>query len=353
MTHSQSDYQQAIDYVEKVITAKDLYYQQNNTDRVSATVTDRYHLQKGETAMYMIFGYDNGNSHESILEWQYNGKDNPNYTLENLYYREGSKDSPKTYSRLMASELFNVPAANANTVQGQKIYQSRNDLRFWNNVYGANNEESAELSIRKMVDAGALTVAVTSTEGPTKTTTREFENFRQNWVVYRLTDLMLMEAEALVETASDDADQTTLKRAFDLVQVVNKRSMDMDAKDTLKFEDYNTKNAMELLVLAERERELCFEGKRWWDLMRFSYRHMTGVDANTLLADQTAWPALHPQMLRFVVRKYGEGGKGDAVSYKMKSEPFLYWPVLENEIKVNALLRQNPVYVQEKSTSKN
>jgi hypothetical protein len=174
-----------------------------------------------------------------------------------------------------------------------------------------------------------------------------------NWVVYRLTDVMLMKAEALVETAANDSDAVTLQQAFQLVQAVNQRSMATGAADTLKWDDFKSKSDMELLVLAERERELCFEGKRWFDLVRFSYRHMTGVDINTLMADNTAWPALHPQMLRFVVRKYGEGGTGDAVSYKMKSEPYLYWPIQESETKVNNLLRQNPVYVQESSTAKN
>jgi len=57
-------------------------------------------------------------------------------------------------------------------------------------------------------------------------------------------------------------------------------------------------------------------------------------------------------MLTMIIRKYsGEGG--DAVSYKMKSEPYLYWPILESETKVNSLLNQNPVFIQEKSTSKN
>lgn len=87
--------------------------------------------------------------------------------------------------------------------------------------------------------------------------------------------------------------------------------------------------------------------------MRYSYRHMQGVDINQLLADSNSWPELYPQMLKFIIRKYGEGGEGDAVSYKLKSEPYLYWPILESETKVNRLLKQNPVYVQEKSTSKN
>ena len=54
-----------------------------------------------------------------------------------------------------------------------------------------------------------------------------------------------------------------------------------------------------------------------------------------------------------IIRKFGSGGSGDAVSYKMKSEPYLYWPIEENETKVNNLLKQNPVYIQEKTTSKN
>ena len=163
---------------------------------------------------------------------------------------------------------------------------------------------------------------------------------------------MLMKAEALVETAKSDSDVVNLKQAFNLVQAVNKRSMQKTATDTLKFENFKSKEDFELLVLAERERELCFEGKRWWDLMRYCYRHMEGVDVRQTLASQGAWPALYQPMLSMIVRKYsGEGG--DAVSYKMKSEPYLYWPILESETKVNNLLNQNPVYIQEKSTSKN
>jgi hypothetical protein len=136
------------------------------------------------------------------------------------------------------------------------------------------------------------------------------------------------------------------------VQAVNKRSMKKNSADTLKFENFRSKSDFELLVLAERERELCFEGKRWWDLMRYCYRHMEGVNIKQRLADVASWPELYQPMLSFIVRKYSDSG-GDAVSYKMKSEPYLYWPILESEIKVNNLLKQNPVFHQEKSTAKN
>ena len=122
------------------------------------------------------------------------------------------------------------------------------------------------------------------------------------------------------------------------------------AADTLQPSAFKSKAQMEFLVLAERGRELCFEGKRWYDLMRYSYRHMEGVDIKTKMADRTEWPALYDGMVKLVVRKYVNGG--DAVSYKMKSEPFLYWPVLERELRVNKLLKQNPVFIQDETTTK-
>ena len=128
--------------------------------------------------------------------------------------------------------------------------------------------------------------------------------------------------------------------------------MDKAAKDTLNITNFPTKDDMELLVLAERERELCFEGKRWWDLMRYCYRGMEGVDINQTMNDWSAAPELRKGMTDFIVRKY-KSGEGDAVSYKMDIEPYLYWPVQESEMKVNNLLKQNPVWIQEKSTSKN
>ena len=354
MTGSKSDYQQVVNYVEKVIDMKDTYYKQIHVDNVSASEEDRYHLERGEDALMMIFGYNYGNSHESILEWQYNGKNNSNEALENYYYQSGNENNYSQTSILMASQIFNSVDANADKLLGQKIYLSKDDYRFWNNVYDANNEESQQLSIRKMVDDARTTALTTSSVGPKKTNDRAFREFRQNWVVYRLTDLMLMEAEALVQLATDDDDVETLTKAFELVKAVNDRSLvKKESKGTLLQTNYKTKEDMELLVLAERERELCFEGKRWFDLMRFCYRHMVGVDINQKLADQTEWPSLYKPMLQFVVRKYGADGLGDAVSYKMKSEPYLYWPIQESEVKVNRLLKQNPVYIQEKSTSKN
>jgi len=353
MTHSNSDYQQVIAFSDNVIKAKDDYFKLYQEREVTEKEEDIYHLEEGGLAFYTIFNSNQGNSHESILEWQYNGRDNSNQALENYYYQSGNENSYRSTGILMASPIFNTVATNANSEEAQKLYLTKNDYRFWNNVYNANNEEAEQLAVRKMVDNSGNIIEVTSNVGQAKNNNRNFTEFRQNWIVYRLTDVMLMKAEALVETAANDSDHVTLKKAFDLVQAVNKRSIARNAKDTLKFEDYKTKYDFELLVLAERERELCFEGKRYFDLMRYCYRHMEGVDIRQRMADTTTWPELYQPMLKMIIRKYGGGGEGDAVSYKMKGEPYLYWPIQESETKVNKLLKQNPVFKQEKTISKN
>lgn len=156
---------------------------------------------------------------------------------------------------------------------------------------------------------------------------------KSNWIVYRLTDIMLMKAEALVQTVVDGDENATatLQEAFDLVDVVNKRSMCCDVtaeanKDyILSYSDYNSKLLMNELILKERHREFMFEGKRWFDLVRWSQR-----DGNTDVLRQNA------------LRKYTTNSS--VISNKLSKMDAIYWPYNRDELKVNRNLKQNPAY---------
>lgn len=346
MTKNAADYEKCVEYCDNIIKAKDDYYRQHNNMGASGDRTDIYHLYSWPIAQSEIFGHTNGNSRESILEWQYDGISNWNWGVENLYYHAGKKDDWKSHSEIQASSIFNTVDANANNDNGLKVYQTKNDYRFWNNCCGVNSEEATALNIYKMIGSSMYVEPGITIDA----VGRGNNDFRQNWIVYRLTDIMLMKAEALAQLCADNTDENFTK-AFNLVQTVNKRSLTITATDTLKITDFTTVDDLEKLVLAERSRELCFEGKRWYDLVRYCYRHMEGVDIKSKLADNTSWPALYSPMLKLIIRKYNGGG--DAVTYKMRSEPFLYFPIQRSEINVNKLLKQNPVYFDDETTSKN
>jgi hypothetical protein len=154
-----------------------------------------------------------------------------------------------------------------------------------------------------------------------------------NWVIYRLTDIMLLKAEALTQMAREGIDQETsdynktlFDRAFTLINAVNKRALcQSKLVDTLRRADYNSKASMETLVLRERQRELMYEGKRWFDLVRVSQR--TG---NT-------------SVLKAAALSKATTGEG-LISNHLTKMDAIYWPYNLDEMKGNHNLVQNPAF---------
>jgi hypothetical protein len=99
----------------------------------------------------------------------------------------------------------------------------------------------------------------------------------------------------------------------------------------LAFTTYGSQEKMREFVLLERQRELMFEGKRWFDLVRKARR-----DGN------------NGPMLDLAKRKYT---KPDAVKSKWIKPDMLYLPIHEDELKVNTLLKQNPEYETDETIS--
>lgn len=147
-----------------------------------------------------------------------------------------------------------------------------------------------------------------------------------NWIFYRFTDVMLMKAEALVER-NDSAD---LSVAYDLyASVYNRSNLATPLAAYEALETTPTRQQMRENVLAERQRELMFEGKRWFDLVRKARRDGS-----------------NNAMLELATQKYTNPG---SVTSKWMPTDMLYLPVHENELKVNPMLKQNQAYETDES----
>ena len=80
-----------------------------------------------------------------------------------------------------------------------------------------------------------------------------------------------------------------------------------------------------MLVLEERHRELMFEGKRWYDLIRYARRSGSTRD-----------------LAKTVTKKQLTNTSG--IQIRLADFNALYLPYYRNELKVNPYLKQNPAY---------
>jgi hypothetical protein len=137
-----------------------------------------------------------------------------------------------------------------------------------------------------------------------------------------------MKAEALAELDRSDDD---LKQSLNLVNMTYLRSN--ITADSLYFNNYSDKGSIEDLVLRERQRELLFEGKRWFDLMRVVRRKN----------DPTA-----------ILKYIGPKLTGGAIqTQQMSVMNALYMPILQSELQINTNLKQNPFYIDTNLSSNN
>ncbi len=272
-------------------------------------------------------------SFESLFELNFEQDQPVQNTFINNYY--GGSSSTSGYFSATPFLVENV-ATGAN-----KVFKNT-DCRYL--AYSAKN--GTMYSIRKYVNAMVQfnTPYSTNTTDPVVSSSSRQGNYA-NWIIYRLTDIMLMKAEAEIQLGKSklkDGDDTKVvmdpyyQSAFKLVSAVYGRANNYTklTSDTLKFGDYSgSVTNMEALVLIERQRELMFEGKRWFDLLRMARR-----EGN------------NDKLIEHVIKK--QKSNTSAIKIKLSSMDGLYWPYSENELKINTKLVQNPAYNTDKLTTK-
>ena len=120
-----------------------------------------------------------------------------------------------------------------------------------------------------------------------------------------------------------------------MVNVINKRAIckpNLQDADTLKLADYSSKLQITELVKRERQREFMFEGKRWYDLVRYAMR--AGNTSEVIAA----------------VGKRDDVNSQFAQNFFKKMDA-IFWPYNYEEMKVNHNLNANPAFGSGESNS--
>lgn len=286
-----------------------------------------------------IFG--TGNSFESIFELSFNySSSSKNYVkssaLANLF-GTGNTDKSIGPTNSGSGYLTARPDIVSDVYnRSYTYYPHQYDVRYYNNVKPANSEYG-EGTIRKGV---AMEFNITSDQS---NATMPFINYNasnfildselnRNWIFYRLTDVMLMEAEALLQKATDEVSEENtalMNQAFDLIYLVNRRSVTDNSKYlSPTAANMTTRALMNTFLMQERNRELMFEGKRWFDLVRYARREgKTDIVKANVPSSKTM------------------GGASSNNGFP--SMAHLFWPYNKEEIKVNPNLNQKVIYKNE------
>ncbi len=362
-TTAAADYQKCVEYCDQVISMvkqeKIDYINKNGLDigggAIELELEDllaQNESTSGQKKSYAISSmkpynaiFGAGNADESIFELQVEGTTYTNSLITNLYYN--IKDG-KVGAFTGPDVLYGGVESTPNTTNVGYVF-TKTDYRRWETIIfeapGQNSFAIGKYINRTVSQNNPNYVFLTDNSAQALTTNlieqskRAASNVDANWIVYRLSEVFLMKAEALSQLYSDEENLMT---AFNYVREVFKRSNPVaympnnpsstKENDSLKFTAFATSEAMEKLVLQERQREFVGEGKRWYDLVRFALRRGSTAE-----------------MLDILSHKYTNS---KAIKAKLADIQSLYSPVYNQEIRNNNWLYQNGVWSVNETSSR-
>lgn len=344
----------------------------------------------GPAATNAIFGQ--GASFETLFEITYRNPvlnrdyDERNSAVTNMY----GTDS-RTQNVLGATDLIEGELSADDSYSDKTLFSVVSDYRSIASFYYNSNDGGVSNIYKYVIEkntAGAASAAASGRVGveyKSATQSQTYRSNQPNWILYRLTEIMLFRAEAEIELAFNmegrDTEQTDDEQETDDEQNVNEENDSSDSEsegatskmrkasvlvrgnslstpDELKEDAFNLISAVyrrsnpyvykepkyapkqpqdydgfHKLLMNERRREFLFEGKRFFDLVRSARRN-----GNTL------------ELRQALQTKYGEAAP--AVTIKLVQMGFMYMPVYKKEMKINPALVQNECYLDEEENKK-
>lgn len=172
-------------------------------------------------------------------------------------------------------------------------------------------------------------------------------------VIMRYADLLLMYAEAKIEL--DDIDQSVLEA----INTVRARAYKTDISATHEYPAVTTTNQSDLrrVVRLERRIELAWEGRRFWDLLRWrmfeeAYKPYYGHHPLALLKERIVDPGLWfwpwtPEIDDNGIADFGPMHDAGLIALYVErnfDEKQYLWPIPNSEVVSNENIEQNPGY---------
>lgn len=247
--------------------------------------------------------FNPGNSNESIFEINFDVVAYPNQdnSPSPSNYFKDSNTSQYQYSPQMCAQLYNETVTS-----GEKSVRAE---------YGAYKDlEDAATSLHTLF-------AVWKYQGYAYLEQGKRDNQDANWILYRMADILLMKAEALIWQGGSANYQT----AMDLINRIRTRANAVTYQVSVEEE---TEESMLKYLLEERNLELAAEGKRWYDLLRF------GRTKNFKYKES---------FIEFITT-YNSSANAKWLRSVLKNTNAWYLPIPQSDIDRNPLLKQNPYY---------
>ena len=383
VAHSvRDDYQKAIDYADLALSVlveqnQETMESRNRLD--DATKTENYGLKncnmykndfegvttgtipKLEAHKYIFI---DGNSHESILELQAANNQWKNDVLNDLWGNNAGTHlsvSPEAIGKIYNSDI-GADAAKFDS----RVWLSAQNRIVTGTTGGSNTALAGYYNIKYTQSEIRLT------DGSSKDLSVRIEASNaqyRNWIIYRMTDVMLMKAEALASLGGSD----NTKLAQQICNAIHRRSycnyniasdvptLDVTASGSNVGNAVNVTGVSGLanegavrMVLNERQIELLGEGKRWFDLVRwaerYAYRASDPLDEREATEEN---PITNGQrgveLMAETFMKNTYSNLWTTLKNRIKNRYGLYCPVYYMEVKAGeGKIIQNPVWNKSK-----
>lgn len=285
--------------------------------------------------------FRSGNSDEAVFEIQFDGTNNSNGAIPNIL-------STASNNTLTAKIYYVNPAlASVNSLSPERGF-GKTDVRLHETMRYTQSTTSVYPFVKGLASSITIEDLKDMVEGANHTYRTQYDC---NWPVYRLSDVMLIKAEAIARYQGSSAkNNDDIYEAFDMVNSIFARC-NPAARPTTETSDlsidrltgvyrntdrnsngYYAKDkngdALLKLIYHERQREFVGEGKFWFDLVRQSE---FSNDPTTTLTDYISMTT--------------------AVKNRLRHLYSLYNPYNTEEMKVNGAenggkLVQNPIWAR-------